>query len=104
MPGRRFPGSDLAVPSRTPPGPLRYGAPGILTDRMSARPIPPGARGTPVSTAASGPPPLFRGGLFFFPFPVPVPVPVPFFPPVQLVGSLPCSSSPCPSSPYSSSR
>ncbi len=58
---RLRPGRALAHNTGTPR------APGILTDRMSARPIPPGARGTPVSAAASEPPPLFRGGRPLFP-------------------------------------
>lgn len=63
MPGRSIPSFVLAVPSRTPPE-LR--APELLTDRMAARPTPPGARGTPVLTAAPEPPPLFRGGRLCF--------------------------------------
>ncbi|MFK8849439.1 phosphatase PAP2 family protein [Streptomyces sp. Ac-502] len=51
------------MPSRTGPGPS---APGILTDRTAARPRPPGARGAPVSAAASEPPPVPRRPTFFF--------------------------------------
>ncbi|GAA3042661.1 hypothetical protein GCM10020000_22150 [Streptomyces olivoverticillatus] len=57
------------MPSRTP---LEPWAPEILTDRTPARPIPPGARGAPVGTAASEPPPVpgpsaFRPRTVLFP-------------------------------------
>ncbi|QES12643.1 hypothetical protein DEJ45_09675 [Streptomyces venezuelae] len=47
------------MPSRTPP---ETRAPELLTDRTAARPIPPGARGDPIPSAALEPPPLFQGG------------------------------------------
>lgn len=55
MPGRSFPSAVLAVPSRTP---LEPPAPELLTDRMAARPRPPGACGKPVRPAAPEPPPV----------------------------------------------
>ena len=62
MPGRSPPSAVLVVPSRTPPE-LR--APGLLTDRMAARPTPPGACGKPVDRPPRNYPPCSPVGRFF---------------------------------------
>lgn len=62
MPGRGSPRTDPAVPLRTP---LELRAPELLTDRMAARPTPPGARGKPIRPATPEQSPLFPGGRFF---------------------------------------
>lgn len=61
-PGRGLPSFALVVPSRTH---SELPAPDLLTDRMAARPKPPGACGTPVWTAASESPPPVPGSPTF---------------------------------------